>query len=155
MSDRLLVRNVPVEVHQWIKQQRQQQQMSQQEFLLSLLHQASAVQQGPLLSFEPSTREVPVPDTLPFTFIDLFAGIGGFRIALEKLGGKCAYSCEWDRYSQKTYKAWFDETPHGDIRQVKPKDIPDHDVLAAGFPCQPFSIAGVSKKKSLGKAHGF
>src|SRR5208337_3917482 len=80
---------------------------------------------------------------------------GGFRIALESLGGTCAFSCEWDRYSQKTYKAWFGETPHGDIRQIKPKDIPDHDVLAAGFPCQPFSIAGVSKKKSLGKAHGF
>ena len=75
--------------------------MSQQEFLLSLLH-----------------IEVPVPDTLPFTFVDLFAGIGGFRIALKELGGKCAYSCEWDKYSQKTYKAWFDETPHGDIRQA-------------------------------------
>jgi DNA (cytosine-5)-methyltransferase 1 len=155
MSDRLLVRNVPAEVHQWIKQQRQQQQMSQQEFLLSLLHRASAAQQGPMLPFESSNIEVPVQDTLPFTFIDLFAGIGGFRIALKELGGKCAYSCEWDKYSQKTYKAWFDETPHGDIRQVKPKDIPDHDVLAAGFPCQPFSIAGVSKKKSLGRAHGF
>jgi DNA (cytosine-5)-methyltransferase 1 len=155
MSDRLLVRNVPVEVQLWIKQQREQQQMTQQEFLLSMLHQASAAQQSPLLPFEPSTREVPVPDTLPFTFVDLFSGIGGFRIALEKLGGRCAFSCEWDRYSQKTYKAWFGETPHGDIRAVKPKDIPDHDVLAAGFPCQPFSIAGVSKKKSLGKAHGF
>ncbi len=156
MSDRLLVRNVSPEIQQWIKQQRQQQQMTQQEFLLSLLHQASAPQaQGPLLPFEPNTIEVPVPDTLPFTFVDLFAGIGGFRIALEKLGGKCAFSCEWDRYSQKTYKSWFGETPHGDIREVKPKDIPDHDVLAAGFPCQPFSIAGVSKKKSLGMAHGF
>jgi len=156
MSDRLLVRNVSPEIQQWIKQQRQQQQMTQQEFLLSLLHQASAPQaQGPLLPFEPSTIEVPVPDTLPFTFVDLFAGIGGFRIALEKLGGKCAFSCEWDRYSQKTYKSWFGETPLGDIREVKPKDIPDHDVLAAGFPCQPFSIAGVSKKKSLGMAHGF
>jgi DNA (cytosine-5)-methyltransferase 1 len=155
MSDRLLVRNVPVEVQQWIKQQRQQHQMTQQEFLLSMLQQASASQQGPLLPFEPSTREILVPDTLPFTFVDLFAGIGGFRMALEKLGGKCAFSCEWDRYSQKTYKSWFGETPHGDIRAIKPKDIPDHDVLAAGFPCQPFSIAGVSKKKSLGKAHGF
>jgi DNA (cytosine-5)-methyltransferase 1 len=156
MSDRLLVRNVSPEIQQWITQQRQQQQMTQQEFLLSLLQQASAPQaQGPLLPFEPPTREVPVPDTLPFTFVDLFAGIGGFRIALEKLGGKCAFSCEWDRYSQKTYKSWFGETPHGDIREVKPKDIPDHDVLAAGFPCQPFSIAGVSKKKSLGMAHGF
>jgi DNA (cytosine-5)-methyltransferase 1 len=108
-----------------------------------------------LLPFEPPAKEVPVPESLPFTFIDLFAGIGGFRFALEKLGGRCVFSCEWDRYSQKTYKAWFGETPYGDVRDLKPKDIPDHDVLAAGFPCQPFSIAGVSKKKSLGQAHGF
>ena len=64
-------------------------------------------------------------------------------------------SCEWDKHSQKTYKHWFGETPVGDIRKLNPAEIPDHDVLAAGFPCQPFSIAGVSKKKSLGHAHGF
>ena len=87
--------------------------------------------------------------------MDLFAGIGGFRIALEKLGGQCLFSSEWDRYSQSTYKEWFGEIPHGDIREIKPSDIPDHDLLAAGFPCQPFSIAGVSKKKSLGQADGF
>ncbi|HYD16543.1 MAG TPA: DNA (cytosine-5-)-methyltransferase [Candidatus Nanoarchaeia archaeon] len=95
------------------------------------------------------------PDALPFKFIDLFAGIGGFRAALTKLGGECVFSSEWDRYSQKTYKAWYGEMPEGDIRKIRPCDIPDHDVLAAGFPCQPFSIAGVSKKKSLGQAHGF
>jgi DNA (cytosine-5)-methyltransferase 1 len=155
MSGQLLVRNVPEEVRCWIERQRQQQQMSQQEFVLSVLHQASLTEQTPLLPFEPPVKEVLVPDSLPFTFVDLFAGIGGFRIALDKLGGRCVFSCEWDRYSQKTYKAWFGETPYGDIREVKPKDIPDHDVLAAGFPCQPFSIAGVSKKKSLGQAHGF
>jgi DNA (cytosine-5)-methyltransferase 1 len=155
MSSQLLVRNVPEGVRQWIEQQRQQQRMSQQEFILSVLHQASAAEQTPMLPFEPPARLVPTPSTLPFTFVDLFAGIGGFRIALEKLGGRCLFSCEWDRYSQKTYKAWFGETPQGDIREIKPKDIPDHDILAAGFPCQPFSIAGVSKKKSLGQAHGF
>src|SRR5262249_38619060 len=91
----------------------------------------------------------------PFRFIDLFAGIGGFRMALEKLGGACVFSSEWDKYSQKTYKRWYGDTPHGDIRKIAPNEIPDHDILAAGFPCQPFSIAGVSKKKSLGHAHGF
>lgn len=90
-----------------------------------------------------------------FKFIDLFAGIGGFRIALEKLGGECVFSSEWDEHAQKTYAAWFGEMPYGDIRKINPMEIPDHDILAAGFPCQPFSIAGVSKKKSLGRAHGF
>jgi len=90
-----------------------------------------------------------------FRFIDLFAGIGGFRIGLERLGGECVFSCEWDAHSQKTYAAWFGETPAGDIRQIRAEDIPNHDILAAGFPCQPFSIAGVSKKKSLGRNHGF
>lgn len=91
----------------------------------------------------------------PFTFIDLFAGIGGFRSALEKLGGTCRFSCEWDKYSQRTYAAWYGDTPHADIRKIKIADIPRHDLLAAGFPCQPFSIAGVSKRQSLGMAHGF
>jgi len=100
-----------------------------------------------------------------FTFIDLFAGIGGFRIAFQDLGGKCVFSCEWDKYSQKTYETNFGECPYGDVRQftdpLKVSDakldrlIPDHDILAAGFPCQPFSIAGVSKKNSLGRKHGF
>ena len=90
-----------------------------------------------------------------FTFIDLFAGIGGLRLGLERNGGSCIYSCEWDKYAQKTYQAWYGELPAGDIRKVSPADIPSHDVLVAGFPCQPFSIAGVSKKLSLGMAHGF
>ncbi len=96
-----------------------------------------------------------IKDKKKFTFIDLFAGIGGFRIAFEKLGGQCVFTSEWDKYAQKTYKAWFGDMPEGDIRKINPASIPDHDILAAGFPCQPFSIAGVSKKKSLGRAHGF
>lgn len=77
-----------------------------------------------------------------FTFIDLFAGIGGFRMAFENLGGECVFSSEWDKYCQITYEENYGEKPVGDIREVETKDIPDHDVLAAGFPCQPFSIAG-------------
>lgn len=90
-----------------------------------------------------------------FTFIDLFAGIGGMRIAYEQSGGKCVYSSEWNKFSQKTYEANFGEIPDGDITKVYAEDIPDHDILVAGFPCQPFSIAGVSKKNSLGRATGF
>ncbi len=92
-----------------------------------------------------------------FDFIDLFAGIGGLRKAFEQIGGRCVFTSEWDGYAQKTYAENFrDGHPiAGDITQVQVADIPDHDVLLAGFPCQPFSIAGVSKKNALGKAHGF
>ena len=96
--------------------------------------------------------QLPLPT---FSFIDLFAGIGGFRMALEKLGGECLFSCEWDKYSRQTYEAWFGDLPHGDIRELDVAAIPDHDLLTAGFPCQPFSLAGVSKKNSLGREHGF
>ena len=92
-----------------------------------------------------------------FTFIDLFAGIGGLRKAMSSAGGRCVFSSEWDDFAQKTYHANFpDNRPiAGDIRAVDAADIPDHDVLVAGFPCQPFSIAGVSKKNALGRLHGF
>lgn len=91
----------------------------------------------------------------PFTFIDLFAGIGGTRTAFEKAGAKCVFTSEWDKHSQLTYFANFGELPHGDIQTIDENNIPDHDILLAGFPCQPFSIAGVSKNKSLGRKHGF
>jgi DNA (cytosine-5)-methyltransferase 1 len=158
MSKQLLVRNVPQEICTWIDSKRTHHSMSQQEVVLSVLGHAveSDIElQLPLFSGASRIVEKSVPDSLPFTFVDLFAGIGGFRCALEKLGGRCLFSSEWDTYSQKTYKAWYGDTPHGDIRKIKPADIPDHDVLAAGFPCQPFSIAGVSKRQSLGMAHGF
>ena len=90
-----------------------------------------------------------------FTFIDLFAGTGGMRIAYTHAGGKCVYSNEWNKYCQQTYFANFGELPEGDITKVNAADIPDHDILVGGFPCQPFSIAGVSKKQSLGRATGF
>lgn len=94
-------------------------------------------------------------ETSRFTFIDLFAGIGGMRIAFEKQGGKCVFSSEWDKYCQQTYFSNFLEKPYGDITQIEEDHIPNHDILVAGFPCQPFSIAGVSKKKSLGRQTGF
>jgi DNA (cytosine-5)-methyltransferase 1 len=97
-------------------------------------------------------------DAAAFTFIDLFAGIGGLRKGFETIGGKCIFTSEWDKYSQQTYRANFPEDDHdiaGDIRQIEAGDIPRHDVLLAGFPCQPFSLAGVSKKNSLNRPHGF
>lgn len=98
-----------------------------------------------------------------FRFVDLFAGIGGMRLPFQELGGQCVFTSEWDRYCKKTYLANFPEPPEsdhkfaGDIRPYAnaPEIIPRHDVLLAGFPCQPFSIAGVSKKNALGRPHGF
>lgn len=92
-----------------------------------------------------------------FTFIDLFAGIGGIRMGFQQQGGKCVFTSEWNNWSQKTYAANFgdDHEINGDITKIDEHDIPDHDVLLAGFPCQPFSIAGVSKKNALGRPHGF
>ena len=92
-----------------------------------------------------------------FTFIDLFAGIGGIRKGFESVGGECIFTSEWDEYARRTYRANFpdDHEITGDITNVEASDIPPHDVLLAGFPCQPFSIAGVSKKNALGRAHGF
>lgn len=107
-------------------------------------------------------RKKPVPDTAAvFSFIDLFAGIGGLRLGFEAIGGKCVFTSEWDKYSQATYRRNFAETEDhimvGDIGPygADPSLIPKHDVLLAGFPCQPFSLAGVSKKNSLGRKHGF
>lgn len=102
-----------------------------------------------------SENKIQPNDDHGFTFIDLFAGIGGFRIAFEKAGGHCVYSNEWNKYSQQTYFANFGEQPEGDITKVDANRIPSHDILVGGFPCQPFSIAGVSKKNSMGRATGF
>lgn len=92
-----------------------------------------------------------------FRFIDLFAGIGGVRLGFEMHGGECVFTSEWNDFSKKTYLENFgnDHTFIGDIVSFPASEIPDHDVLLAGFPCQPFSIAGVSKKNSLGRPHGF
>lgn len=107
-----------------------------------------------LQTLRPSNGEAPGA----FTFIDLFAGIGGLRKGFESIGGRCVFTSEWDKYSQQTYRANFPDDDHpiaGDIRAIEAEDIPEHDVLLAGFPCQPFSLAGVSKKNSLKRPHGF
>ena len=97
----------------------------------------------------------PIGNGNGYTFIDLFAGIGGMRLAYESAGARCVYSNEWNKYSQQTYYANFGVQPDGDITKVAARSIPSHDILVAGFPCQPFSIAGISKKQSLGRATGF
>lgn len=112
-----------------------------------------------LVKFSPPARAVTAPGALSFRFIDLFAGIGGLRIGFQGIGGHCVFTSEWDRYSQETYRNNFRDNHklHGDVREFSenPDLIPEHDVLLAGFPCQPFSIAGVSKKNALGRPHGF
>jgi DNA (cytosine-5)-methyltransferase 1 len=92
-----------------------------------------------------------------FRFVDLFAGIGGLRRGFEPIGGRCVFTSEWDRFCQETYRANYvcHHEIAGDITKVPASDIPEHDVLLAGFPCQPFSIAGVSKKNALKREHGF
>ena len=93
------------------------------------------------------TPKMPTSATTSFKFIDLFAGVGGMRLAFEQVGGNCVFSSEWDKYSQQTYACNFGETPHGDITQIQETEIPNFDVLVAGFPCQPFS--------TIGKRQGF
>lgn len=102
-------------------------------------------------------REPDAPPHQHFTFIDLFAGIGGIRLGFQSSGGRCVFTSEWNTFSQRTYRENFidDHDIVGDIVKVNAREIPDHDVLLAGFPCQPFSIAGVSKKNALGRPHGF
>ncbi|NNG19777.1 DNA (cytosine-5-)-methyltransferase [Naumannella sp. ID2617S] len=111
-------------------------------------------------------RELVSEPSLPasqdrFKFIDLFAGIGGIRLGFQEAGGDCVFSSEWDPHAKKTYLTNYPDDVQpghefvGDITKVPAESIPDHDVLLAGFPCQPFSIAGVSKKNALGRKHGF
>lgn len=116
-----------------------------------------SVVEEPEQLYIPFKYDIPFPPTSKpkFKFIDLFAGIGGIRLAYQNLGGKCVFSSEWDNFAKKTYEANFGEVPFGDITKINEESIPDHDILLGGFPCQPFSIAGVSKKNALGRKHGF
>jgi DNA (cytosine-5)-methyltransferase 1 len=151
----LLTGDIPQHLKEWIDGNSDKLRTSQKQFALTVLMMAFNYKAKPSL-FEPTPREMTARVLgLPFTFIDLFAGIGGLRLGLQRNGGRCVFTSEWDCNAQKTYHTWYGEMPHGDIRDISPIDIPDHDLLAAGFPCQPFSIAGVSKKKSLGREHGF
>lgn len=127
------------------------------EYLTELHEELNLAQEPDFQYYLPIKWDVPFPPvaTPKFKFIDLFAGIGGIRLAFQNLGGKCVFTSEWNTFSQKTYEANFGEVPFGDITKISEKEIPDHDILLAGFPCQPFSIAGVSKKNALGRKHGF
>ncbi len=145
------MRDVPDDIKNWIDEERHRRMMSQKDFLLAILHEAKGEPRQSDLFEIGQAKIASETKSTPFTFIDLFSGIGGFRLGLESVGGRCLFSSEWDKYAQKTYMARFGEVPEGDIREIDPHSIPDHDLLAAGFPCQPFSIAGVSKKNSLGR----
>lgn len=127
------------------------------KYLTELHEEHNIVEEPNFQYYLPIEWDIPFPPPKKpsFKFIDLFAGIGGIRLAYQNNGGKCVFSSEWDKYSKQTYEANFGEVPFGDITEISEKDIPDHDILLGGFPCQPFSIAGVSKKKSLGRQHGF
>jgi len=126
-------------------------------YLLELHEKLDILQEPDFQYYLPIKWDVPFPpeENPKFKFIDLFAGIGGIRLAYQRAGGKCVFTSEWDHYSKLTYENNFGEVPFGDITKISEKVIPDHDILLAGFPCQPFSIAGVSKKNALGRAHGF
>lgn len=108
-----------------------------------------------LNNFRPQNQHINKDEKTKFKFIDLFAGIGGFRLAMQSVGGECVFTSEWDKDAQTTYYENFGDIPAGDIREISEDDIPNHDVLCAGFPCQPFSLAGVSARNSLNTAHGF
>lgn len=129
--------------------------VSQTEFIKQLIREAKsreALEQK--MNDKTKTKSAPGE----FRFIDLFAGIGGFNLGMRSLGGECVFASEWDKYAAQTYAAWHgpDHIYTDDIRLLDHEAlVPEHDVLLAGFPCQPFSIAGVSKKNSLGRAHGF
>ncbi len=127
------------------------------EYLTKIHEKLNIIEDPEFQYYLPIKWDIPFPPpTDPkFKFIDLFAGIGGIRLAYQNLGGKCVFTSEWNEHSKRTYEVNFGEVPFGDITKINEAEIPDHDLLLAGFPCQPFSIAGVSKKNALGKAHGF
>tara|TARA_R110002072_G_scaffold287242_2_gene452772 strand:+ start:136061 stop:137299 length:1239 start_codon:yes stop_codon:yes gene_type:complete len=156
VKDQFSLHSIPDDLWEWLEDQAHDDRENINSVILSMLEsRRRGGDSGQMLHSGNAVAGASTSDTLPFTFIDLFAGIGGFRLGLQKIGGRCVFTSEWDRHSAQTYEAWFGDRPIGDINEVDPTSIPEHDVLAAGFPCQPFSIAGVSKKRSLGQADGF
>jgi len=119
---------------------------------LTKVSENQALEEPYFQAYLPIKWDIPFPSTKnpKFKFVDLFAGIGGIRLAFQNLGGKCVFTSEWNHFAQKTYEANFEEVPFGDITKIHESEVPEHDILLGGFPCQPFSIAGVSKKNSLG-----
>lgn len=165
-----IIQDLPADIQARLSELAGYRGVSESQLLVSLVEEAldqsepvSATPDVPvaptLFSDDPIEEDAQqaAPETsLPFSFIDLFSGIGGLRLGLEAVGGRCVFSCEKDPWAQKTYRHWFGDDPAGDVTELSQSStVPDHDLLAAGFPCQPFSIAGVSKKNSLGRAHGF
>lgn len=154
MPKNIPLRDVPDDHAAWIEGKAHPGR-SQNAFLLELITDAYLANQLSMVGSSVEKRSLKAV----FTFIDLFAGIGGFFAGMAASGGKCVYTNEWDKYAAQTYKEWtqidhdIDQT---DIRKVVGTGkVPSADILCAGFPCQPFSIAGVSKKNALGRAHGF
>lgn len=151
----ILIRNVPDETYKALGELKPPE-LSQTEFLRGVLDDA-VLDSKQLSIFQNRTPPKQTETKTHFKFVDLFAGIGGFHCAMTAVGGECVFTSEWDKHAVKTYKEWYrtDNVMSDDIRDFDPTQIPDHDVLCAGFPCQPFSLAGVSKKNSLGRKHGF
>jgi DNA (cytosine-5)-methyltransferase 1 len=128
-----------------------------QEYIDGLHEENDQLGEPDFQYYLPIKWDIPFPPhkNPKFKFVDLFAGIGGIRMAYQNIGGKCVFTSEWNSFAKRTYEANFGEVPFGDITKISENDIPDHDILLGGFPCQPFSIAGVSKKNALGRKHGF
>ena len=146
MPQDLLIRNVPDVTFKKLSEIKPAE-LSQTEFLRGILHDATE-SPDQLSVFQKSNIDHAPSGGVHFRFVDLFAGIGGFHCGMTAVGGECVFASEWDKHAVKTYKEWYrtDNVMSDDIRDFDPADIPDHDVLCAGFPCQPFSLAGVSKK---------
>ena len=149
----ILIRKIPKELKSWIDDQSHSARTSTNAFLIDLLDSARKGNERQLELFdaipqndEPQSSHGP---QVPFTFCDLFAGIGGIRLGLEAVGGDCVFSCEYDKYAQKTYQAWHGEMPHGDIRDLDLSKFPDHDVLAAVFPASLFRSLEFPKRIAL------